>query len=172
MNSISSCSRSWSAERSVPLRVLCLGNESLADDALGHEVASRLQQFVSKDVEIVDTPESGLHLLDYLLNARQLTVVDTIQTGDAPVGTIFRFHDRDVRVAQGGSPHYVGMFEALEVARQVGLPVADDVLILAVEAKDCLSFGREMCPAVRSAVPELVRMVEAMIPTPAEPQLG
>jgi hydrogenase maturation protease len=152
--------------------VLCLGNESLADDALGHEVADQLQKFVSKDVEIVDTPESGIHLLDYVLNARRLAVVDTIQTGDVPVGTILHFPDGDMRAAQGGSPHYVGMFEALEVARRLGLPVADDVLILAVEAKDCLSFGKEMCPAVRSAIPELVRMVEAMIPTPAEPQLG
>jgi len=152
-----------SADEGVRLRVLCLGNDSLADDALGPEVARQLQQYGAPDVEIVDTPASGLSLLEHMLDAEHLVVVDTIQTAGGSVGTVRQFHDRDMRTPQGGSPHYVGIFEALKMARQLGLPVADDVLIVAVEAADCLTFGGAMCEAVRAAIPEVVRKVAAAI---------
>jgi len=156
--------RSPSTDKSVLLRVLCLGNDALADDALGPEVARQLQQCGSTEVEIIDSPVSGLSLLDYLLDTKHLVVIDTIQTGDVPVGTIHWFREGDGQTVQGGSPHYVGMFDALKMARQLGLPAADDVRIVAVEAGDCLSFGGAMCGAVRAAIPEVVGMVVAMIP--------
>lgn len=172
MNRPRSSPRSSPTKRSVLLRVLCLGNDSLADDALGHEVARRLQQFASNDAEVVSTPESGLHLLEHVLDTRKLVVIDTIQTGKVPAGTILQFHDRELQTAPGASPHYVGLSEVLAVARQLHLPVAEDVVILAVEAEDCLTFGTTMCLAVRSAIPKLVRTVKKMMRIPAELQPG
>lgn len=160
-------SHSSSAKPDAPtLRVLCLGNELLGDDALGSVVADQLQQFASSDVDICCTPESGLHLLDRALGVRRLVVVDTVQTGNAPPGTIYQFLDSELPTVHGGSPHYVGLCEALALARRLGLRVAEEVIILAVEAVDCLTLGAAMSPQVSSTVPQLVSIVRNMMPAP------
>ena len=148
------------------LRVLCLGNELLGEDALGCVVADRLRQFASPDVDICCTPESGLHLLDRALEVRRLVVVDTVEIGNAPPGTIYQFLDSELPIAHGASPHYVGLCEALALARKLGLPVAEEVIILAVEAVDCLTLGAAMSPQVSATVPELVNLVRSMMPAP------
>src|SRR5208283_5509171 len=49
----------------APIRILCLGNELLADDAFGSAVAEELRRrFPTMDV--VFTTDSGFHLLDNL----------------------------------------------------------------------------------------------------------
>jgi hydrogenase maturation protease len=165
-------SHSPPAEGVPALRVLCLGNELLGDDALGCVVAERLQPFASKDVDILCTPESGFYLLDCVLNVRRLVVVDTVQTGNAPPGTIYRFRDSELPLVSGGSPHYVGLCESLALGRTLGLAVAEKVIILAVEAGDSLTIGAEMSPEVRSIIPALLRMIRDMMPTAQDHKSG
>jgi hydrogenase maturation protease len=145
------------------MRVLCLGNEYLADDSLGSVVAERVRQVAPPGVEVVSTSETGFHLLDYAVNTHYLVVVDTVLTGTAPIGTIFEFRDTELEVVPGGSPHYIGLCEVLALARRLGLPVAEEVVILAVEAADCSTLGGEMHPAVRAVVPALIRMTMSMV---------
>jgi hydrogenase maturation protease len=144
-------------------RVLCLGNDLLGDDSLGGMVAARVRQVAPANVEVLSTAETGFHLLDYVLNVNRLIVVDTVVTGSAPPGTIYEFCDTDLRSVPGVSPHYVGLFEALAVARHLRLPAAEQALILAVEAKDCLTVGGDMHPAVVAAIPVLVKKVRDRI---------
>ena len=151
--------RSGSAAQQCDTRVLCLGNDLLGDDSLGSMVAAHVRQFAPANVEVLSTPETGFHLLDYALNVSRLIVVDTVVTGSAPPGTIYEFRDGDLKSLPGGSPHYVGLFEALAVARHLRLPAAEQVLILAVEAKDCFTVGEDMHPAVVAAIPVLIKMV-------------
>jgi hydrogenase maturation protease len=165
-------SHSPPAEGVPALRVLCLGNDLLGDDALGCVVAEKLRPFASQDVEILCTPESGFYLLDCVLNVRRLVVVDTVQTGNAPPGTIYKFRDSELPLVPGGSPHYVGLCESLALGRKLGLAVADDVIILAVEAGDCLTIGAEMSPEARSALPVLLNMVRDMMPAEQGHTLG
>ena len=170
MNSAAYDSHSSSAKPDVlTLRVLCLGNELLGDDALGCVVADQLRQFASPDVDICCTPESGLHLLDRALGVRRLVVIDTVQTGNAPAGTIYQFLDSELPRVHGASPHYVGLCEAVALARELGLHVAEEVIILAVETVDCLTLGAAMSPQVSSTVPQLVNIVRNMIPAPSKP---
>jgi len=144
-------------------RILCLGNDLLGDDSLGGMVAAQVRQFAPANVEVLSTPETGFHLLDYVLNVDRLIVVDTVVTGLAPPGTVYEFCDTDLRSLPGVSPHYVGLFEALAVARHLCLPAAEQALILAVEANDCLTVGGDMHPAVVAAIPVLVKKVRDRI---------
>ena len=164
MNSVtSSGSEATVARPAVSMQVLCLGNDLLADDSLGGVVAEQLGQFAPPDVEVISTPESGFHLLDYALNIQRLVVVDTVVTAASPPGTIYAFHDHELQAVPGGSPHYVGLNETLALARQLGLPVAKEVLFLAVEAADCLTVGGSMHPAVAGAIPRLITKVQDMM---------
>jgi hydrogenase maturation protease len=144
-------------------RILCLGNELLADDSLGYMVADHLRSYPIGEIEIVSTPEAGFSLLDYFLDTRRLLVVDTVLMGKAPVGTIYVLREEELNVVAGGSPHYVGLYESLVLARALGLPVAEEVVIIAVEIADCTTLGRTMHPAVRRAIPEVIRIARDML---------
>ncbi len=161
------CGKPWpctSEAQECSVRVLCLGNELLADDSLGGIVAEQIRQLAPADVAVVSTPEAGFHLLDYVLNVRRLVVVDTVMTGTCPPGTIYAFHDYELETVPGGSPHYVGLYETLKLARCLGLPVAEEVVFLAVEAADCSTVGGEIDPGIRAAVPSIIRMVRDLLP--------
>ena len=147
----------------VNTRVLCLGNDIMGDDSLGSKVAERLRHFASNDVEICSTSEAGFHLLDYVLDARRVLVVDTIQTGAAPPGTIHEFRDTDIRSFPGGSPHYVGLLDSLAVARYLRLPAANEVIILAVETSGGLRVGETLTPALSAVVSTVVSTVRDRI---------
>jgi hydrogenase maturation protease len=152
----------------VPVRVLCLGNDLLADDAVGGVVAEHLRQSAPASVEVVYAANTGFDLIDYLLDTGRLVVVDAVLTGRVEPGTMLVVREADARAVRGDSPHYVGLFEALALARKLGLPAAAEVIIVAVEAADCTSVGGEMTPAVKAAVPALVELVRSVAGVPDE----
>ncbi|KRT75853.1 MAG: hydrogenase maturation protease, hydrogenase 2 maturation protease [Armatimonadetes bacterium CSP1-3] len=147
----------------VATRVLCLGNPLLADDAFGAAVAAALPGCVPPEVEVVRSEVTGFGLLDDLLNTGRLIVVDTVQTETAEPGTVYCVREGDLRTAPGPSPHYVGLFEMLALARTLRLPAPQEVVILAVEAADCITVGGAMHPAVRAAVPLIVGQVASIV---------
>jgi hydrogenase maturation protease len=132
-------------------RILCLGNELLADDAFGLVVADELRRRYPR-LDVVFTADSGLHLIDYLADVEVLVVVDTLQTGSDPPGTLYVLGSSDFKSPSGPSPHYVGLLETLQSAKKLLLNVPKDIIILGVEAADCLTLGGEMHGAVKSAV--------------------
>jgi hydrogenase maturation protease len=149
------------------VRVLGLGNEILADDAFGILAARELAKlFPPDEVEVVESSESGLHLLDQVTNVSRLVVIDTVQTGRAAPGTIIEVREQDVRAAPGNAAHGTGLFDALALARQLGFSVPTEVVILAVEAADCLTLGAPMHPAVAAALPGVVDQAKAIIAAP------
>jgi hydrogenase maturation protease len=166
VNSVANPEPSTIRETQVAIRVLCLGNDLLADDSLGSLVAEPIQQFAPPHVEVIATPEAGFHLLDYVLDVQRLIVVDSVVTGVASPGTIHEFHEDELEAVPGGSPHYVGLHETLALARCLGLPVAEEVIFLAVEASDCSTVGGAMHPTVRAAVPSVVRRVQELLRPP------
>lgn len=145
----------------MSIRILCLGNEILADDAFGMAVAAQIRQV--SPVEVVESSLSGFNLLDYIQDVSCLIVIDTVQTGTAEPGTVFVFCEEDLESVPGGSPHYIGLFEALRLARKLQQNVPGEVVILAVEAADCWTLGGPMHPAVQAAVPVVVNMVQQII---------
>lgn len=143
-------------------RVLCLGNELIADDGLGPAAAGRLRARWP-GLDVVESGLSGLYLMEYLEGIARLLVIDSIQTGAVPPGTVMVLREEDFDGARGSSPHYVGLFEALALARTLGLPAPDDVWIIAVEAHDLLTLGGPLHPDVAQALDEVTGIVAEMI---------
>jgi hydrogenase maturation protease len=103
-------------------------------------------------------------LLDQVLGATRLMVVDTLATRAAVPGTIHVFRAGSRAGGAGGSaPHFVGLFDVLAVAASLGLPAPEEVTIIGVEAADCVTVGGEMHPDVRAAVGKAVEIAEAML---------
>ena len=151
------------SKEDLSTRVLCLGNELLADDALGAVVAEQLRELLPSPADVVFTFAMGFDLLDDVLGASRLLVVDTIETGTKPPGTVHLIREEDVRPVPGESPHYIGLFETLKLGRKLQLDVPKDVIIIAVEPADCLTIGGSMTPAVQEAVPIVVKLVQRLV---------
>jgi len=145
------------------VRVLGLGNDLLADDAFGLRVARKIEERFGESAEVIRSSVSGLHLLEQVLGTERLIVVDTVITGDCPPGTVRVFAAGDARAARGGSPHTIGLFDALEVARGAGLAVPREISVVAVEAADCTTIGGAMHPAVEAAVAKAVAIASCLI---------
>lgn len=147
----------------MSIRVLGLGNDLLADDGVGLVAAAALGRRFSGRVETVCSSTSGFDLLDDLLGASRLLVIDTLATGGSPPGTLFEAGEDEVGASPGGSPHYVGLFEALRLGRALGLEVPSEVVILAVEPADVLTVGGPMSDEVASAIEPLLDRAGAIV---------
>ncbi|MBZ5581937.1 MAG: hydrogenase maturation protease [Acidobacteriia bacterium] len=148
------------------VRVLGLGNELLADDAFGILAARAVRRRFGRAAEVVCSSAAGFHLIDHVLNIKRLLVIDTVAVANAIPGTIHVFRGADPRPAT--LPHFVGLFDVLDLARRLGLPVPDEVLIVGVEAADCTTVGGAMHPEVRAAIPKAVEIAGSFLRGGAE----
>ncbi len=172
-----------------PSRVLCLGNELIADDGVGPVAARALGERLALAavadpvevvadpavtvhsyelqgvgrVELVETALTGMYLLDVVVGASRLIIVDSVVTGKADPGTVLVLREQDLDGPRGTSPHYIGILETLELARALRLDVPDEVVILAVEAGDYWTVGGSMTDGVGASVPMVVERAMAMI---------
>jgi hydrogenase maturation protease len=138
------------------IRVLGLGNEILADDGFGILAAREVERAYAGQVDVRCSSSAGFDLLGDLLGAARLVVVDTIVTGNAAPGAVYVFTGDQVEGVPGVSPHFIGLFEVLEVARRLQLAVPAETTIIAVEASDCTTVGGPIHRDVLAKIPEVV----------------
>ena len=166
----------------LPVRVLCLGNELIADDGVGVAAAHRLVERLALDgtpvpvepgfdpaltawafelprvgrVEVVETALTGMYLLDAVVGASRLVVLDSVVSGAVEPGAVLELDESDLSGPRGGSPHYIGLLETLDLARALGMHVPGEVVVVAVEAGDFVTVGGRMTNAVEAALPVIV----------------
>jgi hydrogenase maturation protease len=143
--------------------VLGLGNDILADDAVGVLAARALAGRLDATVDVKETAEHGIALLDHLLGYERVILLDAIQTGSNEPGTILEIDPDSLSAVYAPSPHYAGLPELLAIARQLKLDFPSHFRIFAVEVADPLTIGGEMTPAVRAAIGELCDRVRAAL---------
>ena len=141
--------------------LLGLGNEMLTDDAVGLRVVRLLRdEFAHEDrCDVQETQEMGLALLDWIVGYREVILVDSIQTGKTPPGTLHELDAGSLQDLTGRTPHFLGVGETLALGRQLGLPMPEHVKILAIEVADPFTLGAQMTPAMEQALPTLVQRV-------------
>jgi hydrogenase maturation protease len=150
-------------ESQAAILILGLGNDILTDDAVGLHVVRELRERLAgePDIAVEETCEMGLALLDFFMDRRVVILVDSIQTGRVPPGTIHELEGTELKQLTGRTPHFLGVGETLALGRHLGLAMPEDVKIFAVEVQDPLTLGTEMTDVVRRAVPEVRQRVTA-----------
>ena len=145
--------------------VLGLGNPILTDDGVGIYVAREVAERCRRDdVTVAEASVGGLRLLDVIAGYERLILVDAIQTRDGRPGDVLRLCPNDLRASlHSGSTHDLTLPGALALGRGTGLVLPDDgdILIIAVEVEDVLTFGETCTPAVSAAIPLAVDAVLA-----------
>ena len=148
------------------VRVIGIGNEWRGDDAVGLLAARGLQGLVSDRAEVVEAESAGVELLELMKGVGAVLLIDAVRSGQAP-GTIHRLDASAGPVAPSLFPrstHAVGVAEALELARTLGV-LPNKVIVYGIEAGDT-NIGHPLSPAVGHALDEVVELVLQEIKTP------
>jgi hydrogenase maturation protease len=146
--------------------IVCIGNELVADDAVGFEVHARLAQRISPEVRLSYCGVGGLVLLDLLDGTETaMIVVDAVSLG-APVGTVHRMmlDELPVNSANPISAHGIGLRETMEIgAALYPERMPQFVALVGVEGR-CFDLPREhMSPEVSAATEVAVDAVLALL---------
>jgi hydrogenase maturation protease len=151
--------------------VLGLGNPILTDDGVGiHVVRAAAAQVPNSQHQIsnlhfAEASVGGMRLLEIVAGYERVIMVDAIQTPGGKPGDTYRLHPGGALRASlhSGSTHDLSLTGALALGRglDMALPADEDILIIAVEAEDVLTFGEECTPAVAAAIPRAVEAVLA-----------
>ena len=140
--------------------VIGVGNLLLRDEGVGIHVIRELQKRpLPPGVEVIDGGLAGVRLLDFFSGARKVVLIDAAQM-DLEPGQVVRFTPEDVRFQSGAvklSTHDLALPEVLAIARALK-ETPPEVLLLGIQPKE-ISWGTELTPEVRAAVPRVVELV-------------
>jgi len=162
--------------------VIGLGNPILGDDGVGWKVAETVKERLSKEmhfrlpvrpigtksihylspIEVDCLSLGGLSLMERLLGYERAIIVDSMETGHSPVGSVRTFPLAslpDPMAGHSASAHDTSLITALKTAESIGADIPKRVDVVAVEAQNVYDFGEELSPPVAAAVPEAVQAV-------------
>ena len=146
-------------QRGARALVLGLGNDLLGDDGVGLAVARAVQERAPAGVEVVESGEAGLALVELLTGYQVAVIVDAIHTGQSPPGTIRRLERGAFARVLAPSAHYAGLPEVFDLGERLGLELPAKLAVIAVEVEDPYSFAERLTDRVAAAVEPAAELV-------------
>ena len=147
----------------MKILVLGLGNELLGDDAVGLLAARQIGDSLQEVADVKESSLYGLALLDLFIGYRYAAIIDSIQTGKHPPGTIIEIKPSDLERVSTPSPHYAGLPELQEIAEKLQLDYPETIRIFAIEVQDSASLVTGLTPKVQETLPALVYRVTRQV---------
>jgi hydrogenase maturation protease len=151
--------------------VLGLGNPVRYDDAAGLRVAEAVARLLEREpvagVTVLTSTRAGLELIDLLSGAARAIIVDCLTSADPVPGRVRRLTlDAVSGAARLVGAHDVGLGDAFEFARVLGVSMPACVEIYGVEAADTDRIEEGLSPAVAAAVPALAHEIHLRLAQP------
>jgi hydrogenase maturation protease len=151
--------------------VIGLGNPILGDDGVGLVVAREVESCLDtsdQNVEVDYLTLGGLSLMERMIGYQRVILIDSLNTGQRPQGSVINFSLEDlVDLTHGHSAtaHDVTLKTALIMGRKLGanLPADKDVHVVAIEAKHVYDFKEELSQEIAAAKPTAVQKVLDLI---------
>jgi hydrogenase maturation protease len=141
------------------IRIIGLGNEFRGDDAVGLLAARRLRGLVGGDVDVVEADMAGVELLELMKGAQTLLLIDAARSGQPP-GAIHRLDASAGPITPSVFPrstHAIGVAEALELARTLGVLPAS-VIVYGIEVGNT-EAGQPLTTPVAKALDQVVDQI-------------
>jgi hydrogenase maturation protease len=89
--------------------------------------------------------------------------VDAVQTRDGKPGSLYRVSVDQLLASKEGSPHKVNLITSLELAKNLGLPLPESIILFGIEAFDIENPQEGCTPQVEAAIPGCVKKIKAEI---------
>lgn len=143
--------------------VICIGNELVADDAVGYEIYRLLQaERLPTTVRIEFCGVGGIALLELLTGQEELlVVVDAVQFGTPP-GTVHCLPWEQLPAIGGSaiSAHGIGLKDTIDIGQALYPErMPRQVLLVGVEGRCFDQLGGAMTPEVAAAMPQALAAV-------------
>lgn len=143
--------------------VLGIGNTIRGDDGVGIKISEALKgQLDFSAVEIKQTHESGINLLDKIFGYEKVVIIDSIQSQGEMIGDIYRWNLLEKWPGASAMPyslHNIGLAEILNLAYGL-IDTPKEVIIYAVNTGDNDSFRDTMSLKIKRAIPKVVELVK------------
>lgn len=145
--------------------VLGLGNTICGDDAVGIFAARAFKkENKCSFVDVGETQEAGINLLDLMSGYRKAVLVDSISAQKGRVGTIYRLTRDHLKRGSGlHSSHEIGLATLLDMAQRLEIEMPREIVIYAVAIKNKDAFCERLAPVLRKAIPELVCLIRGEV---------
>ena len=154
-------------EIKMKIALIGLGNPIVGDDGVGIKVVDFIQETLSlpTSVEVIgDVSVGGIGLVELFKGYDKIILVDSIQTGNYPKGTVVLLKPEDFTSALHVSDfHNMDFFTALEFCNKVHDDIPEDIIILGIEIINVLEFSDELSKELKSKFDEIVKQVYNVI---------
>jgi len=139
--------------------VLGIGNPILTDDGAGIKVAQKLKEN-KPGLEVVETSEVGIALLDHVVGYDKLILIDSIIDKQRKFGECYRLNLEDLKPSMGFClSHGVDMATAFDLGGKLGYSMPQHISIYAVVIKDNMTFGEECVKEVKEMIPLIAKRI-------------
>ena len=139
--------------------ILGLGNPILTDDGVGINIARKIKE-ENPELEVVETNEGGIALLDHVIGCDKLIIIDAIKTGKGKPGELYKLAREDLKPAMHcSSSHGVDITAALKIGEALGYTMPQSVSIYAVEIRDNTTFREQCTKEVEERIPFIANQI-------------
>ncbi|NOX90752.1 MAG: hydrogenase maturation protease [Calditrichaeota bacterium] len=136
--------------------ILGLGNPVLGDDSIGIRLVSDLENRFRKNKNITckTSSQSGLYLLDLLINYDRVIFIDSVIDAKFPVGHIqlLPVHQEALQI-RGCSPHYIGIQSVLAIGRKMNLNMPRRLFVIGIVIHDGMHISEHLSPELKENYP-------------------
>ncbi len=145
--------------------IIGLGNTVLSDDGAGVFVARMLSgRFESDEVSVIETESAGMNLMEMLDGYDRAVLIDAILLNCEDAGTVFRLRADDLQITPRlSSCHDIDIVTALELGKQLGLHMPEEVTIFAIQGEDMKTLHEGCTPVVEGSLLPLADEVEGLV---------
>ncbi len=146
--------------------VVCIGNDLVADDALGHRLFCLLRdRLQNKDVRLCLLGVGGIAVVDELDGEELLVVVDAVQFGAVPGSVhVLSWDQIPATRMRPVSGHGIGVREALQVCRKLyPEKMPQRIYLVGVEGACFDLVGAGLSPEVKRALPRALEAIVELI---------
>ncbi|MCK4550203.1 MAG: hydrogenase maturation protease [Candidatus Krumholzibacteria bacterium] len=154
--------------------IIGLGNTVLSDDGAGVFVARMLSgRFESDNISVIETESAGMNLMEMLGGYDRAFLIDAILLNREDPGTVFRLRADDLQITPRlSSCHDIDIVTALELGRQLGIHMPEEVMIFAIQGDDMKTLREGCTPNVESSLLPLADEIEGLVKGTEAPRIS
>ena len=139
--------------------ILGVGNILMRDEGIGVRVIEAIEASykLPKNIQLLDGGTAGYTLIDCMDDFDRIIIIDAVRGGKSP-GSLYRLSPDEIAGEKGlkMSGHKIELPELLALGQKLGrLP---ETTLIGIEPED-ITWGMELSPALKSAVPAIIEAV-------------
>jgi hydrogenase maturation protease len=150
--------------------ILYLGNPIVKNDQVGLIVGSQVASLFASNpqVNVHEFSGSPLDLASDIQGCDRLILIDSISTGEKPIGSVTLFREEGILSKRGDVYlHGMNLSEAITLCRRMQLPFPDELYLVGIEAGVIYEFSENLSADLQDKmdqiIPQVRRIVEELL---------